>query len=73
MPVSTEHQQIDMVELSEWRHRKRERLTARSVGGQARQYFWNVLPANGPEGIDSMRDDEIDKLYINYEAWGAKL
>lgn len=45
--------------------RRRERLAALAAGGQARQYLGRTLTA---DQIDSMGDEEIEKLYARYEA-----
>lgn len=48
-----------------YRQERRERLAALAAGGQARQYLgkaWTV------EQIDSLGEDEVEKLYARYEA-----
>ena len=45
--------------------RKRERLAAIVVGGQARQYIGKSLNA---EQIEAMPADQVDRLYTRYEA-----
>lgn len=45
---------------------KREQLAALAAGGQTKQCLGRVLV---PEQIDSMSDEEVEKLYIRYETW----
>lgn len=49
----------------------RERLAALAAGGQARQYLGKGLSA---DQIDSLDEDEVEKLYARYEArLGARM
>lgn len=43
----------------------REKLAALAAGGQARQYLGKALTA---EHVDSLAEDEVEKLYARYEA-----
>jgi hypothetical protein len=43
----------------------RERLAALAAGGQARQYLGKALTA---DQVDSMDDEEVERLYARYEA-----
>lgn len=43
----------------------RERLAALAVGGQAKQYLGKALTT---DQIDSLNEDEVEKLYVRYEA-----
>lgn len=43
----------------------RERLAALAAGGQAKQYLGKALTA---DQVDSLAEDEVEKLYAHYEA-----
>lgn len=45
--------------------RKRQRLAALAMGGQAKQYIGKEISA---DQIDRLSDEDIDKLYARYEA-----
>ena len=45
--------------------RKRERLAALAIGGQAKHYLGRSV---GADQIDAMEPDEVEKLYNRYEA-----
>ena len=45
--------------------KKRERLAALAVGGQAKQYLGQNFTA---DQVDSMTNEEVDKLHAQYEA-----
>ena len=47
---------------------KRDRLAALAAGGQVRQYLGVAAQRLTTDQIDSMGDEEIEKLYARYEA-----
>jgi hypothetical protein len=44
---------------------KRERLAALAAGGQIKQYLGRSLTA---DQVDDLADEEVDKMYVRYEA-----